>query len=119
MFECVQAKQVIYADGSSRDFGRRERPHLVLNGTRPVAFSSAVTPMPTACVGKPHCLPRYPDASHTLVQRVRGASDALYQATSQGLVSSPPRTQCQLMKGVGFPKETSGGDLPCFSANDC
>ena len=32
--------------------------------------------------------------------------------------SSPP-PQCRFMKGVGFPRETSGGDLPCFSADDC
>ena len=46
-----------------------ERPHPIHDaaGTL-VALSTAVTAMPTTCVGRPHCLYRWPDASYTLVQ---------------------------------------------------
>ena len=49
-----QAKGVAYTDGSKRDFGRRERPHMVWAMRRnlseapvPLALSTAVTAMPT------------------------------------------------------------------------
>ena len=79
-----QAKGVLFAPAAKGgnatrvDFGRRERPHLIFGRYNqvpaappvPVAFTSAVTAMPTACVGAPHCLYRYPDASYTLLQSV-------------------------------------------------
>jgi len=82
-FGCAyQAKGVAFIDGSQRDFGRRERPHLVFDGAgMPVALSTAVTAMPAAghagCVGKPRCLPRWPDASFTLIQQLRLKTDDL------------------------------------------
>ena len=77
-----QAKGVAFADGTTRDFGRRERPHVVFGPTpgragapRVVALSTAVTPMPTKCIGKP-CLWRWPDASYTLLQAVAAKDEA-------------------------------------------
>ena len=64
-----QAKGVATAGGGTVDFGRRERPHPVFDATGAlVALSTAVTAMPTECVGRPRCLYRWPDASYTLVQ---------------------------------------------------
>ena len=79
-----QAKGVVFADGVNRSFGRRERPHLIWKSVAvsvsgetpaastpvPVALSTAVTSLPTKCIGSP-CLWRYPDASYTLLQAVR------------------------------------------------
>ena len=60
---------VAFEGGRTVDFGRRERPHPIHDATGTlVALSTAVTAMPTACVGRPHCLYRWPDASYTLVQ---------------------------------------------------
>ena len=36
--------------------------------TPPIYAWSLITAMPTTCVGRPHCLYRWPDASYTLVQ---------------------------------------------------
>ena len=69
-FGCAyEAKGVAFEGGRTVDFGRRERPHPIHDaaGTL-VALSTAVTAMPTTCVGRPHCLYRWPDASYTLVQ---------------------------------------------------
>jgi hypothetical protein len=61
------AKGVQMADGTRRDFGRRERPHLLWAGSigpgespLPVALSTAVTSMPTTCIpiGQHPCLYR-------------------------------------------------------------
>ena len=97
-----QAKGVVFATGAVkvRDFGRRERPHLIFDNyrdggggggggggsddpgsgawvQRPVAFTTAVTAIATECVGKPRCLYRYPDASYTLLQAVNTTADQL------------------------------------------
>jgi hypothetical protein len=69
-FGCAyEAKGVAFEGGRTVDFGRRERPHPIHDaaGTL-VALSTAVTAMPTTCVGRPRCLYRWPDASYTLVQ---------------------------------------------------
>ena len=76
-----QSKDIACADGSTASFGRRERPHVVFDRqfdattgqsrpTRIIAFSSAVTALPTECIGKPRCLKRWPDASYTLLQGI-------------------------------------------------
>ena len=56
--------QVLYTDGTSHLFDRRERPHIVFeeNSTRPVALSNAVRP------GNADG-----DRTFTLVQGLRGA----------------------------------------------
>jgi hypothetical protein len=89
-----QAKGVAFADGTKRDFGRRERPHMIFappadgaaaadavggaaaeaagagaSAPVPVALSTAVTAVPSSCTGHP-CLWRYPDASYTLLQAI-------------------------------------------------
>ena len=73
-----RAKGVEFADGTTRSFGRRERPHMIwapAGGSKavapvPVALSTAVTPLPTECIGHP-CLWRFPDASFTLFQGIK------------------------------------------------
>ena len=61
-----------FTDGSAAPFGRRQRPHLVFDGLVPVALTTAVTMPPTKSVGHPKQLDRWPDASFTFLQPIRG-----------------------------------------------
>ena len=60
-----------FTDGSAAPYGRRERPHLVLDGASPIALTSAVTMPPTKAVGHPKQLDRWPDASFTFLQPIK------------------------------------------------
>ena len=67
-------KSAKFTDGSAAPFGRRERPHLVFDANlQPVALTSAVTMPPTKSVGHPKQLERWPDASFTFLQPIRGS----------------------------------------------
>jgi hypothetical protein len=98
-----QAKGVAMADGGKVSFGRRERPHIFWApppppasvsasalgagavAPVPMALSTAVTAVPTACIGKP-CLWRFPDASFTLLQGLRQHASTLTGQSRDGLV---------------------------------
>ena len=66
---------VSFADGTTRSFYRRERPHLVLgaDGFTPVALSTSVIDSPLG-PGVPGFAPPQRDASYTLVQGVNSGA---------------------------------------------
>lgn len=70
---CAYPTRSNLVDGTVSNFGRRERPSIVLKAgtTTPIAVTSAVTSPPTTCVGEPDCVKRWPDASFTFLQPVK------------------------------------------------
>ena len=97
---CAFTYTVAFEDGSSRQFSRRERPHIVMDGHAPIALTTAVT--------------YRDDASYTLLQPIGQSVDGPAFA-ARGRTAPPPAAARRVAAWRGDGCHDPGGNTLALS----